>query len=185
MLTELDTLYRLGHRGHVDFVDDNLIGNKKALKRFLPALIAWQKERGYPFMFSTEASMNLSDDAELLRMLREANFFLVFVGIESPDTRHADLDAEEAEHAAQPRRQRSPDLSGRPGGDRGLHRRLRQRGRERRGRHDGLHRGDQHLGLHGRAADRAAGNTQLTRRLEKEGRFLQLLQGRAINAPPD
>jgi radical SAM superfamily enzyme YgiQ (UPF0313 family) len=86
MLAELDTLYRLGHRGHVDFVDDNLIGNKKALKRFLPALTAWQKERGYPFQFSTEASMNLADDAELLRMLREANFFLVFIGIESPDT---------------------------------------------------------------------------------------------------
>jgi radical SAM superfamily enzyme YgiQ (UPF0313 family) len=86
MLTELDTLYRLGHRGHVDFVDDNLIGNKKALKRFLPALCAWQKERGYPFRFSTEASMNLADDAELLRMLRQANFFLIFVGIESPDT---------------------------------------------------------------------------------------------------
>jgi radical SAM superfamily enzyme YgiQ (UPF0313 family) len=86
MLAELDALYRLGHRGHVDFVDDNLIGNKKALKRFLPALSAWQKERGYPFQFSTEASMNLADDAALLRMLREANFFLVFVGIESPDT---------------------------------------------------------------------------------------------------
>jgi radical SAM superfamily enzyme YgiQ (UPF0313 family) len=86
MLTEIDTLYRLGYRGHVDFVDDNLIGNKKALKRFLPALIAWQKEHSYPFRFSTEASMNLADDAELLRMLREANFFLVFVGIESPDT---------------------------------------------------------------------------------------------------
>jgi radical SAM superfamily enzyme YgiQ (UPF0313 family) len=86
MLAELDTLYRLGHRGHVDFVDDNLIGNKKALKRFLPALCAWQKERGYPFRFSTEASMNLADDAELLRMLRQANFFLIFVGIESPDT---------------------------------------------------------------------------------------------------
>ena len=86
MLTEIDTLYRLGHRGHVDFVDDNLIGNKKALKRFLPALIAWQKEHSYPFRFSTEASMNLADDTELLRMLREANFFLIFVGIESPDT---------------------------------------------------------------------------------------------------
>ena len=32
MLHELDTLYRLGYRGHVDFVDDNLIGNKKAVK---------------------------------------------------------------------------------------------------------------------------------------------------------
>ena len=86
MLAELDALFRLGYRGHVDFVDDNLIGNKKSLKRFLPALQQWQKERGYPFKFSTEASINLADDAELLRMMREANFFLVFVGIESPDT---------------------------------------------------------------------------------------------------
>jgi radical SAM superfamily enzyme YgiQ (UPF0313 family) len=86
MLAELDALYRLGHRGHVDFVDDNLIGNKKALKRFLPSLRAWQLARGYPFRFSTEASMNLADDAELLAMLRDANFFMIFVGIESPDT---------------------------------------------------------------------------------------------------
>ncbi len=86
MLAELDALYRIGHRGHVDFVDDNLIGNKRALKRFLPALEAWQRERGYPFEFSTEASMNLADDPQLLQMMREANFFAVFVGIESPDT---------------------------------------------------------------------------------------------------
>jgi radical SAM superfamily enzyme YgiQ (UPF0313 family) len=86
MLAELDALYRAGHRGHVDFVDDNLIGNKKALKRFLPALTEWQRRRGYPFEFSTEASMNLADDAQLLQMLREANFFAIFVGIESPDT---------------------------------------------------------------------------------------------------
>jgi hypothetical protein len=87
MLAELDELYRLGYRGHVDFVDDNLIGNKKALKRFLPSLRVWQLARGYPFRFSTEASMNLADDAELLAMLRDANFFTIFVGIESPDTR--------------------------------------------------------------------------------------------------
>jgi len=86
MLDELDALYRIGYRGHVDFVDDNLIGNKKALKLFLPALAEWQRVRGYPFHFSTEASMNLADDDQLLRMLRAANFFAVFVGIESPDT---------------------------------------------------------------------------------------------------
>jgi len=86
MLAELQHLYDAGYRGHVDFVDDNLIGNKKALKRFLPALIAWQKERRYPFEFSTEASMNLADDGELLALLKEANFFAIFVGIESPDT---------------------------------------------------------------------------------------------------
>jgi radical SAM superfamily enzyme YgiQ (UPF0313 family) len=85
MLAELEALYRRGYRGHVDFVDDNLIGNKKALKRFLPALAQWQHQRGYPFQFSTEASINLADDAELLAMLRAANFFAVFIGIESPD----------------------------------------------------------------------------------------------------
>jgi len=86
MLNELDTLYRLGYRGHLDFVDDNFIGNKKAVKLFLPHLIAWQREHGYPFELSTEASANLADDNELLAMMRQANFFLVFVGIESPDT---------------------------------------------------------------------------------------------------
>jgi radical SAM superfamily enzyme YgiQ (UPF0313 family) len=85
MLAEINALYVAGYRGHVDFVDDNLIGNKKALKRFLPELHAWQRAHGYPFEFSTEASMNLADDRELLMMLREANFFAIFVGIESPD----------------------------------------------------------------------------------------------------
>jgi hypothetical protein len=86
MLAELETLYQLGYRGHVDFVDDNLIGNKKAVKAFLPHLIKWLEERDYPFEFSTEASLNVSDDKELLGLLRKANFFLIFVGIESPDT---------------------------------------------------------------------------------------------------
>ncbi|WP_208111523.1 B12-binding domain-containing radical SAM protein [Enterovirga rhinocerotis] len=85
VLAELDRLLALGYRGHVDFVDDNLIGNKKAVKLFLPHLKAWQERHGYPFMFSTEASLNLADDAELLLMMREANFFTVFVGIETPD----------------------------------------------------------------------------------------------------
>jgi radical SAM superfamily enzyme YgiQ (UPF0313 family) len=85
MLDELQRLYQLGYRGHVDFVDDNLIGNKKALKQFLPELKKWLEAHDYPFEFSTEASINLADDDELLRMMREANFFTVFVGIESPE----------------------------------------------------------------------------------------------------
>jgi radical SAM superfamily enzyme YgiQ (UPF0313 family) len=85
MLSELTALYELGYRGHVDFVDDNLIGNKKAVKAFLPALKSWLEEHDYPFEFTTEASINLADDAELLRLMNEANFVGVFVGIESPD----------------------------------------------------------------------------------------------------
>ena len=86
MLAELQVLYDMGYRGHVDFVDDNFIGNKKNIKKFLPILEQWQVERNHPFMFSTEASINLADDPALLRLMARANFFAVFVGIESPDT---------------------------------------------------------------------------------------------------
>ncbi|MEM6762958.1 MAG: B12-binding domain-containing radical SAM protein [Pseudomonadota bacterium] len=85
ILGELDRIYALGYRGHVNFVDDNLIGNKKAVKLFLPDLIKWQEDHGYPFDFSTEASLNLADDDELMQLLSKAGFLGVFIGIESPD----------------------------------------------------------------------------------------------------
>ena len=67
------------------FVDDNFIGNKARLKReLLPALIEWQRG-GRGITFNTEASMNLADDPELMRMMAEAGFDLVFVGIETPN----------------------------------------------------------------------------------------------------
>ena len=85
ILAELDSLYARGWRGRLFFVDDNFIGNKKHLKReLLPALIEWQKGRaGMPF--HTEASINLADDDELMQMMVEAGFDLVFIGIETPD----------------------------------------------------------------------------------------------------
>ena len=85
LLRELDALYALGHRGLVDIVDDNFIGNKRDVKKFLPQLIAWQKAHGFPFEFATEASVNLSADDELLSLMQQANFATVFMGIESPD----------------------------------------------------------------------------------------------------
>src|SRR5881275_1044026 len=85
ILAELQTLYDHGYRGHVDFVDDNFIGNKKNLRTLLPRLKAWLQERDYPFEFSTEASINIADNSELLKSMNDANFFAIFVGIESPD----------------------------------------------------------------------------------------------------
>jgi radical SAM superfamily enzyme YgiQ (UPF0313 family) len=85
VLRELDALRALGYRGHVDFVDDNLIGNRKAVRPFLRELAGWVRARRWPFEFSTEASLDLADDQELLSLLRGANFFAVFVGIETPD----------------------------------------------------------------------------------------------------
>jgi radical SAM superfamily enzyme YgiQ (UPF0313 family) len=86
LLRELDSLYAFGWRGGVFFVDDNFIGNKNKLKKeILPAVIQWMERMKYPFSFNTEASINLSDDEELMDLMSKAGFHAVFVGIESPN----------------------------------------------------------------------------------------------------
>jgi len=85
LLLELDTLYFRGWRGSVFIVDDNFIGNKARLKKsVLPAMIDWMEKRRYPFWFITEASINLADDEELMRLMQKAGFSSVFIGIETP-----------------------------------------------------------------------------------------------------
>lgn len=84
MLSELDALRATGWRGSVFIVDDNFIGNKPSVKRLLPELIEWSERHGRPFSFYTEASVNLAEDDALLGMMREANFRRVFLGIETP-----------------------------------------------------------------------------------------------------
>jgi len=84
LVCELDSLKCAGWQGAVFIVDDNFIGNKPRVKEMLPKLIAWQKEHGYPFKLFTEASVNLAADDELLVLMRDANFFKVFLGIETP-----------------------------------------------------------------------------------------------------
>jgi radical SAM superfamily enzyme YgiQ (UPF0313 family) len=84
MLSELDALRSLGWRGLVFIVDDNFIGNKRNVKRLLPELIEWSDRHHRPFSFITEASVNLAEDDALLEMMRRANFRRVFLGIETP-----------------------------------------------------------------------------------------------------
>jgi radical SAM superfamily enzyme YgiQ (UPF0313 family) len=91
IVAELDALYKDGWRGSVFFVDDNFIGNKRKLKsETLPAIVEWMKGKKHPFAFFTEASMNLADDEELMRLMVEAGFDTVFVGIESPNEESLD-----------------------------------------------------------------------------------------------
>jgi radical SAM superfamily enzyme YgiQ (UPF0313 family) len=86
LLAELQTLYDLGWRRTIFMVDDNFIGNKRNVKLLLRELGPWMAERGYPFRFSTEASVDLGQDQELLDLMVAANFSAVFLGIETPDT---------------------------------------------------------------------------------------------------
>jgi radical SAM superfamily enzyme YgiQ (UPF0313 family) len=83
VIAELEAIWRTGLR-IVFIVDDNLIGNKKAIKEVLRDVIAWQRRKGYPLTLFTEASIDLADDAELMELMVEANFIATFVGIESP-----------------------------------------------------------------------------------------------------
>ncbi|MBM3166109.1 MAG: DUF4070 domain-containing protein [Chloroflexi bacterium] len=84
LLAELDALNKQGWQDSVFIVDDNFIGNKRKLKtEILPALSKWMKQKGHPFPLFTEASVNLSDDEELMKLMAEANFNTVFVGIET------------------------------------------------------------------------------------------------------
>jgi radical SAM superfamily enzyme YgiQ (UPF0313 family) len=86
IIAEMDRLRMFGWRGHVFFVDDNFIGNKGKLKQqILPGLIEWMDRHDHPFTLSTEASINMSDDEELMHLMVRAGFESVFVGIESPN----------------------------------------------------------------------------------------------------
>jgi radical SAM superfamily enzyme YgiQ (UPF0313 family) len=85
ILAELTALQQLGYQGYVFLVDDNFIGNKKNAKVMLKELAGWNDGHGYPFRFYTEASINLTDDDELLEAMSHANFLHVFIGIETPD----------------------------------------------------------------------------------------------------
>jgi radical SAM superfamily enzyme YgiQ (UPF0313 family) len=84
IIAELEALRK--HRLSIVFiVDDNLIGNKREIKKLLCDVIDWQQANGFPLTFVTEASIDLADDEELMRLMTEANITVVFVGIESPN----------------------------------------------------------------------------------------------------
>ncbi len=84
VIAELDAIRATGFAGDVFFVDDNFIGNKKAVRAVLPEIAAWRRRTRAPLEFYTEASMNLADDVPLVDLMTEAGFTAVFIGIESP-----------------------------------------------------------------------------------------------------
>jgi radical SAM superfamily enzyme YgiQ (UPF0313 family) len=84
VLAELESFRQAGLK-ILFVVDDNLIGNKKAIKPILRDIVAWQQERAYPLTLFTEASLDLAEDEELMQLMGLANFQSVFIGIETPN----------------------------------------------------------------------------------------------------
>lgn len=92
ILAEMENLYMRDWRDGVFFVDDNFIGNKSILKKqVLPAMVEWMQKRNYPFALNTQVSINLADDEELMSLMVQAGFNMVFIGIETTE----DLSLEE------------------------------------------------------------------------------------------
>jgi radical SAM superfamily enzyme YgiQ (UPF0313 family) len=85
VIGELEALYRLGWRSEVFISDDNFIGSKRRARDILAKLTPWMKNRGEPFSFMTQVSVDLGQDREMIDLMTEANFWSVFIGVESPD----------------------------------------------------------------------------------------------------
>ncbi len=82
---ELDKLLEFGVNGSVYFVDDNIVGNRKAIRDLLPHLVEWQKRNGYAITLACEATLNIARSPEILALMREAAFEAIFCGIETPE----------------------------------------------------------------------------------------------------
>ncbi|MBN2790601.1 MAG: B12-binding domain-containing radical SAM protein [Candidatus Delongbacteria bacterium] len=86
LIAELDRLYLCGWRGNLFFADDNFIGNKKKLKEnIIPAITKWMIAQKYPFSFSTQASLDIADDEDLMRAMVKMGLNTLFVGVETPN----------------------------------------------------------------------------------------------------
>ena len=86
IITEIDQILASCDFDLILFADDNLIGNKKHLKNeMLPALIEWRRKKRPSVYFSTQVTVNLADDDELMELMLEAGFRYIFVGIETPE----------------------------------------------------------------------------------------------------
>jgi radical SAM superfamily enzyme YgiQ (UPF0313 family) len=82
IVAELDHLADLGIH-QVLCAADNFIGDLRWAEEVLDEIIDWQKRKGYPIALYTWLTINLSKYPRLLRKLREANFDMLFIGVES------------------------------------------------------------------------------------------------------
>ena len=86
IIAELEALGDLDQFDLILFADDNLIGNRPQLKNeLLPALIEWRQQKKPVVGFTTQVTVNLADDPELMDLMIRAGFRNLYIGIETPE----------------------------------------------------------------------------------------------------
>lgn len=84
VLAEIDTICALWEHPFIEFADDNTFINKAYWKELLPE-IARRRIRWF-----TETDLSVSEDEELLRMIRNAGCAQLLIGLESPISKGLD-----------------------------------------------------------------------------------------------
>lgn len=83
VLAEAQVLYDLGYRS-INLSDDNFTVHRKKSRVLLEGLAGWNGREGRePVQFATQASIDLSRDAELIELCNQAGVRDIFVGIET------------------------------------------------------------------------------------------------------
>ncbi len=86
IIKELNAIYESGWRSTIFLCDDNLTGNLAIAKNhLLPTIKEWMQKNNYPFSFAGAACVNLSKAPDVMKMMVEAGFESVTLGIESPN----------------------------------------------------------------------------------------------------
>lgn len=82
---ELDVLHARGVRS-VFFADDNLTVMRRRTRTFLERLLEWNDRAPEDRMaFSTQVSIDISRDLDILALMRDCGFETLFIGIETPN----------------------------------------------------------------------------------------------------
>jgi radical SAM superfamily enzyme YgiQ (UPF0313 family) len=83
VLEEVRRAHALGARS-VFFSDDNFLGDKAFTRELLPRLIEWNRALDRPLAFSTQITIKVADDEDLLKLFADALFSVLFLGVETP-----------------------------------------------------------------------------------------------------
>jgi radical SAM superfamily enzyme YgiQ (UPF0313 family) len=82
VMTEIRNAYNKGAET-IFFSEDNFFVNKAYTKRLLTEIIKFNTDLPTPVSFSAQATIKIGNDEEILKMLADARFSVIFLGVES------------------------------------------------------------------------------------------------------